>query len=68
MIHGERHVHAWRRRVNQSGRIADGAAARAMKIACLRFDLHRQIETFHQTRIHRYGCGERIVQWHAGCE
>ena len=33
MIHGERHVHAWRRRVNQSGRIADGAAARAMKIA-----------------------------------
>ena len=64
VVHGERHVHAWCRWVDEPCRIADGTTACTVKIACFRLDFHRQIETFHQTRIHCDGRGKRIVQWH----
>ena len=65
MIDGQCDVYAGHGRVDEAGRIADGAAACAVEIARLRLDLHRQIEAFHQTWIQCDGRGKGIMQWHA---
>ena len=58
MIDGQCDVYAGHGRVDEAGRIADGAAACAVEIARLRLDLHRQIEAFHQTWIQCDGRGK----------